>query len=117
MTILYRGFNGHGVMSELAWMLIAAGAIFLILFIFSIMHEWNDVGASLAFGLAVGFIVCGLMFFKDTRVPIVKAIIDEDITWQEMNKNYELLGNEGDIYKFEVKNVTVEDWEKEIENK
>ena len=40
---------------------------------------------------------------EDTRHPEVKALVDDKISWQEINKNYEFIEQEGDIYTFEVK--------------
>ena len=69
---------------------------------------------------AIAFILTGFFVMKDREYPIIKAAINEEISWQEINNKYELMEQEGQIYTFKVKNITNEEWKnhlKEKENK
>lgn len=110
MTILYEGFLYSGSLPIAAYILWIIGLIALIMFIISLKKNQND----LAIMMLIGGIACGLiggMFYSDDRIPIVKAIINEGISWQEVHSKYEFKTQEGNIYTFKVLNVTNEEWE------
>lgn len=119
MTILYEGFDGRSSMPMLGWILIGLGILMFITFIwFLIKKDTEGIGALL--GIAIVLAICGLLSISDFRTPIVKATVNEEVTWQEINDKYELAEQEDQIYIFKVKNTTVEEWEnhlKEKENK
>lgn len=117
MNILYYGFRGTASLPVLGWILVAIGAGFLI---FSFISWLYDVITNVEFvgGCAVSVlaILLGIFSLMDTRVPVVKATINNSISWTEVQKDYELLEQEGEIYTFKVKNATVDEWLLKIDN-
>ena len=102
MEILYEGIKGHAAMPWLAWVCGIAGAILLGIAIYAIIE--NEKGA--AFWSFVMVILCAFLCIEnaiDSRYPIVKATINETIPWKEVNKRYELIDQEGEIYIFRVR--------------
>ena len=71
-------------------------------------EETEGIGALL--GIAIVLAICGLLSISDFRTPIVKATVNEEVTWQEINNKYELAEQEDQIYIFKVKNTTIEEW-------
>ena len=115
MNILYYGFKGSANVPVLGWILIAVGAGFVIV---SAICWLNDAinGAEFAGGCfaSVFAILLGVVALADTRVPIVKATVNNEIPWVEVAKDYKYLGNEGNIYIFEALNKTIEEWEPKV---
>lgn len=115
MNILYYGFRGGAAIPYIGWPLIVIGAGFLI---FTFVCWVRDVinGAEFAGGCfaSVCAILVGIFALMDTRVPIVKATINNEIPWIEVAKDYKYLGSEGDIRIFEVLNTTVSEWETKV---
>lgn len=120
MTILYEGFDGYIANPTLGWFLIAVGIVFFITFIWLVKND-NEEGSTIIILLfAIGFVFVGVFAMKGKQYPIIKAAINEEISWQDINNKYELMEQEGQIYTFKVKNITNEEWEnhlKEKENK
>jgi hypothetical protein len=119
MTILYEGFDGKPSMPILGWVVVGLGILMIITVIwFLITKDIEGIGALLGIGIVL--VIGGLVLTSDTRIPIVKATINEEICWQEINDKYELIEQQNQLYIFKVKNTTVEEWEnhlKEKENK
>lgn len=116
MNILYEGFDGRSSMPILGWGLIGIGILMFITFIwFLIKKDTEGIGALL--GIAIMLAICGLLSISDFRIPIVKATINEEISWQEINDKYELAGQEDQIYTFKVKNITIKEWENHLKEK
>lgn len=115
MNILYYGFRGGASIPVLGWTAIIIGAGFLIL---SCICWIRDVimNTEFAGGCFVGIlaIILGIVAVVDTRVPIVKATVDNEIPWVEVAKDYKYLDSEGDICIFEVLNTSVKDWELKV---
>jgi uncharacterized Zn finger protein (UPF0148 family) len=59
-------------------------------------------------------LIIGIIAVADTRVPIVKATVNNEIPWVEVAKDYKYLDSEGDICIFEVLDTSVKDWELKI---
>jgi len=117
MEILFKGFSGSASDLAMGWFLIVLGSV---LCISSILCVINDIqGEVLLAVIGVMFIIFGFTVKADHRVPIVKATINETVSWQEINDKYKLREQTGKIYTFEVKDTTVEEWESLIkeENK
>lgn len=116
MTILYEGFDGRAAMPILGWTIIGLGILMFIIFIcFLIKKDTQGLGALVGFAFVC--IIAGLIFNADIRVPIVKATVNEEIPWQEINDKYELAKQEDQIYTFKVKNTTIEEWENHLKEK
>lgn len=116
MTILYEGFDGRPAMPILGWIVIGFGILAIATFIYFLIK--NDTqGIGILLGFAIVCIIAGAIFNADTRVPIVKATVNEEVTWQEINDKYELAEQEDQIYIFKVKNTTIEEWENHLKEK
>lgn len=119
MTILYEGFDGKPSVPIFGWILIGLGILMLTIFIwFLVKKDTNGLGV--LFGMGIILVIGGLIAIGDTRIPIIKATVNEEVSWQEITDKYELAEQEGQIYIFKVKNTTIEEWEnhlKEKENK
>ena len=119
MTILYEGFDGMPSNPILGWIVVGLGILMIITIIwFLITKDIEEIGVLLGVGIVL--VIIGLALINDGRIPIVKAMINEEISWREINNKYELVKQEDQIYIFKVKNITNEEWEnhlKEKENK
>ena len=115
MNILYYGFRGAASSPIIGWTLIGLG---IALFVGGCITFFYDIAEvkelSISFIAAIIAIVIGVIAKSDTRVPIVKATINNEIPWVEVAKDYKYLGHEGEIYIFEKLNTTIEEWEKKI---
>lgn len=114
MEILYYGFDGARVNIGCACICIVGFIIMIVMGIFAI-NEKEKSGTILSFIFAVIFGLGAIVSFSDERVPIIKTIFTEEISWQEINSKYTLKEQEGKIYTFKVNNMTTEEWEKIIE--
>lgn len=116
MTILYEGFDGKPSMPILGWTIIGLGILMFIIFIcFLIKKDMQGLGALV--GLAFVCIIVGFILNADIRNPIVKATVNKEVSWQEINDKYELAKQEDQIYTFKVKNTTIEEWENHLKEK
>lgn len=115
MNILYYGFRGGASVPFLGWPLIIIGTGFLI---FTVVCWIRDIltGTEFAGGCAAGAvaIILGIVAVIDTRVPIVKATVNNEIPWVEVAKDYKYLDSEGDICIFEVLDTSVKNWELKV---
>ncbi len=120
MNILYEGFDGTPALAFYGWAIIIIGTIFIIAFIIALRVNFHDSGVIIIFIMGLILVGSGILLNNDNRVPIIKATINEQVSWREIVDKYELKGQEGQIYVFKVNNVTNEEWEnylKEKENK
>jgi len=116
MTILYEGFDGKPAVPIFGWIVIGLGILAIATVIyFLIKNDTQGIGALL--GFAIVCIIAGLIFNGDARIPIIKATINEEVSWQEINDKYELAKQEDQIYTFKVKNITIEEWENHLKEK
>ena len=113
MNILYYGFIGSEVNLFWCWFFCILSFIYLITTLFIIYLERNIKNLIYLIPV-IAFIFTSVVSFMDTREPIIKATIDENVSWEEINSKYELYNQEGKIYTFIVKNVTNEEWENNI---
>lgn len=115
MNILYYGFRGGASIPYVGWPLIVIGAGFLI---FTFVCWVRDVITNSEFAggclLSIFAVILGVIAVVDTRVPIVKATVNNEIPWVEVAKDYKYLDCEGDIRIFEVLNTTVSEWETKV---
>lgn len=118
MNILYAGFDGHIANPILGWLAIIWGIIFFIGFISLVITDKK--GDAVMLGIAIALVLLGYAAMKDERYPIIKATINEEASWQEINNKYKLIEQQDQLYTFRVKGVTNEEWEtylRERENK
>lgn len=114
MNILYYGFDGAPADVLLGYILLGVLVFLTVISIVeAIGKEW--IGA-VFFGIfAFALLFLAYNAFTDTRTPIVKATLDPNISYVEINKDYKLMKQEGKIYTFEVLNTTNEEWEVIVE--
>lgn len=111
MNILYYGFSGSG--SDVFWgifFFILAAIIVTISIIITIID--GEI-SSFFIGCAIAaiFALLGLAEYLDSRIPIIKATINDEVSWQEIYNKYQFKLQEGEIYTFKVKDTTNEEWE------
>ena len=114
MNILYYDIQGSESMPVLGWVLIGIGAILLIVSIIIMFVNPDDV----SFGMLITTVACvvlGILIMRDTRIPIVKATVSDETPWKEIQQEYELIKQEGEIYTFRVKNASIEEWKLKVE--
>lgn len=114
MNILYYGFVGAPKNTLVGYIFLSALVFFTIVSIVEFIEkEWIGAGVFGIAAFALIFAVCNA--FTDNRTPIVKATLDSNISYVEINKDYELMKQEGKIYQFKVLNTTNEEWELIVE--
>ena len=117
MNILYEGFEGNPALSFYGWAMIIFGTILIILFIIALRLNLREGGIIMMFVSGLILLGSGFLVKNDNRVPIIKATINEQVSWREIVDKYELKEQEGQIYIFKVNNVTNEEWEKYLKEK
>lgn len=111
MNILYYGFSGSGSDIFLGIVLFIFAATIAIISVIMAITD-SDISALFAgCGIAVIFTLLGLAEYLDTRIPIIKATINNEVSWQEIYNKYEFKSQEGEIYTFKVKDTTNEEWD------
>lgn len=113
MDILFRGFIGVSGNPGIGWFLIVLGIGLGLLAIVFVTIEMEGAGSMAV--IAIILIILGFAAKADTRIPIIKATINESASWQEINNKYQLLEQTGEIYTFEVKDMDIKEWEILIE--
>ena len=112
MTILYEGMLGSAANPTLGWILILSGAIVLITFIIlGITYSISDGFMCFVMAICIAAIIIGIFNLIDSRIPIIKATLNDTVSYEEINDKYTLRTKEGELYTFEVKNVTPDEWE------
>lgn len=115
MNILYENFGGRKADPALGWALIIVGILYFIGFIF--LARNGSEGQAITLLSAILFTLLGIFVKQDRQYPIIKATINEKVSWEDINNKYELIEQEGRIYTFKVKNTTVEEWENYLKEK
>ena len=102
MTILYEGFKGTKPSIILGVCFLILGLLSLISLILSVKQR--DSGcAVISFIGIIAAIAVTLCNITSQRYPIVRAIINDTVSFKEVYENYELIDVEGEIYTFKVK--------------
>ena len=114
MSILYYGIEGSAPDVTAGWIFLGLSIlIFLTVIILLIILKDPAV---LVIGLfLIPLIAVTFTAFDDSRVPIIKATVDDQVPWSNIIDKYELQKQEGLLYTFKVKNVSLEEWEKVVE--
>ena len=111
MNIVYYGFIGSG--SDIFWgiFLFIVAAVIVIISVIIAITDGEIQAFFYGCGVAAIFTLLGLANYLDTRTPIVKATINDEVSWQEIYNKYEIESQEGEIYTFKVKDITNEEWD------
>ena len=114
MNILYYDIQGSAGWPVLGWILIGVGTILLIVSIIIAVEDPDDISLGMII-TAAACVVFGILALQDTRIPIIKATVNDETPWKEIQQEYELIKQEGEIYTFRVKNASIEEWKLKIE--
>ena len=119
MNILYEGFYGNAGVQFFGWVLIILGILFFIGSIICLLTSIEDFGelSICLLGITSMMVLSGLAIKTDWRYPVIKATINEEVSWQEINDKYELINQQDQIYTFKVKNMTNQEWENHLKEK
>lgn len=119
MNILYEGFYGNAGFQFFGWVLIIIGILFFIGSIICSLTSIENFGelSICLLGLAAVMAILGLAIQTDRRYPVIKATINEEVSWQEIHNKYELINQQDQIYTFKVKNMTNQEWENHLKEK
>lgn len=104
MEVLYEYTAGTGPLLPLAVFSWVAGIVLTIACIVMMIQdeEITPIGClCLIFSVCIG--IAGFDFNADSRHQEIKATINDNISWKEVNEKYELIKQEGEIYTFRVK--------------
>jgi len=114
MNILYYGFNGPAASVLVGWIFLVGVVFFAVIAIVAFSEK--QYGSGVFSGLVSIILIYSTVYaFSDNRVPIVKATIDDNISYVEMNSHYELMKQEGKLYTFKVLDTSNEEWEAVVE--
>lgn len=110
MNILYYGIQGSAPYPAVAWFFWGAAILAFIIGIIMCFSKYEPYYIIPTLAFVALFVAIGFLTNADSRTPIVKATINDEIGWNEINKGYTLIEQEGQIYTFEVKDVDIEEW-------
>jgi hypothetical protein len=114
MNILYYGFDGPAANPLVGWIFLFGTVLFAVLAICELCEK--EIIGGIFFGIAAIILFYSTIYaFLDHRVPIVKATVDNSISYVEMNNHYELMKQEGKLYIFKVLDISNEGWEAVVE--
>lgn len=111
MNILYYGFSGSGPDIPFGIILLILAAISFIIGAIILITDGKILAFFTGLFLAAIFVLLGVAECSDTRIPIIKATINDKVSWQEIYNKYEFESQEDEIYTFKVKNITNEEWD------
>lgn len=111
MNILYYGFSGLDANIFLGTFFFILAAIIAIISIIITITDNEILSFFFGCGIAAIFAVFGFAECTDTRIPIIKATMNDEVSWQEIYNKYEIKSQEGEIYTFKVKGITNEEWD------
>lgn len=118
MNILYYGMSGSAANSQLGWLLVCIGIIVMIVGMILLAHFCADDNLlALLIIPTIACIIIGIYNLADSRKPIVKATLDNTISFTEIQEHYDYIGKEGDIYIFRPRNVNIDEWEQLVKEK
>lgn len=111
MNILYYGFSGSGPNISWGIFLLILAAINAIISIIIAITDHQISVFFIGLGITAILTLLGFANYLDTRIPIIKATINDEVSWQEIYNKYEFESQEGEIYTFKVKDITNEEWD------
>lgn len=111
MNILYYGFIGSDANTFLGIFFFILAAIIVIISVIIAITDSEISSFFFGCGIAAIFAVFGFAEYTDTRIPIIKATMNDEVSWQEIYNKYEFKSQEGEIYTFKVKDTTNEEWD------
>lgn len=117
MNILYYGMSGSAANPQLGVLLICIGIIVTVVGIILLMHFCANDNWLVLLVIPIACLIIGISNLIDSRRPIVKATLDNTISFIEIQERYDYVDKEGDIYIFRPRNVNIDEWEQLIKEK
>ena len=116
MNILYYGMLGSAANPQLGGLLIGI-SIIVIVGIILFVHFCIDDNWLVLLAIPLACLIIGIFNLIDSRRPVVKATLDNTVSFTEIQEHYDYIGKEGDIYIFRPRNVNIDEWEQLIKEK
>lgn len=117
MNILYYGMSGSAANPQLGGLLICIGIIVIVVGYILFAHFCVDDNWLVLLAIPIACIIIGIFNLIDSRRPIVKATLDNTISFTEIQEHYDYIDKEGDIYIFRPRNVNINEWEQLVKEK
>ena len=114
MNILYEGMYGSAANPQLGWLLLCIGIVVMIVGTILLALSGADENWLALLIIPLACIIIGIFNLIDSRTPVVKATLDDTVSFTEIQKHYEYLGKEGDIYTFKPHNINIDEWEQQV---
>lgn len=114
MNILYEGMSGSAANPQLGGLLLSIGILVAIVGTILLAHFGADDNWLTLIIIPIACIIFGILLLTDSRRPVVKATLDDTISFTEIQKHYEYVNKEGDIYIFKPRNINIDEWEQQV---
>ena len=117
MNILYYGMSGSAANPQLGWPLVCIGIIVTIVGMILLVHFCTNDNWLVLLIIPIACLIIGIANLADSRRPIVKATLDNTVSFTEIQEHYDYIDKEGDIYIFRPRNINIDEWEQLIKEK
>lgn len=114
MNILYEGMYGSAANPQLGGPLLCIGIVVAIVGTILLALSGADDNWLVLLIIPLACIIIGIFNLIDSRTPVVKATLDDTISFTEIQKHYEYVNKEGDIYIFKPRNINIDEWEQQV---
>lgn len=114
MNILYQGMSGSAANPQLGGLLLSIGILVMIVGTILLALSGVDDNWLVLLIIPLACIIIGIFNLIDSRTPVVKATLDDTIPFTEIQKHYEYVNKEGDIYIFKPRNINIDEWEQQV---
>lgn len=114
MNILYEGMSGSAANPQLGGPLLCIGIVVAIVGIILLALSGADDNWLVLLIIPLACIIIGIFNLIDSRTPVVKATLDDTVSFTEIQKHYEYVNKEGDIYIFKPRNINIDEWEQQV---
>ena len=114
MNILYEGMSGSAANPQLGGPLLCIGIVVIIVGTILLALSGADENWLVLLIIPLACIIIGIFNLIDSRTPVVKATLDDTVSFTEIQKHYEYVGKEGDIYIFKPHNINIDEWEQQV---
>ncbi len=114
MNILYEGMSGSAANPQLGGLLLSIGIVVMIVGTILLALSGADENWLVLLIIPLACIIIGVFNLIDSRTPVVKATLNDTIPFTEIQKHYEYVDKEGDIYIFKPRNINIDEWERQV---
>ena len=110
MNILYQGMSGSAANPQLGGLLLSIGIVVTIVGTILLALSGADENWLALLIIPLACIIIGIFNLIDSRTPVVKATLDDTVSFTEIQKHYEYLGKEG--ARPRLSRLHTKDWER-----